>query len=84
MIDSATYFVNRLFHFGISSLGVLRDTSTMATKKASRSGTAPKKRFVIYHGIKVAPAHGKRSEAAKIIQEELRRRSHLRGERKSA
>lgn len=56
----------------------------MASKKTSHSASGPKKGFVIYHGIKVASAKGKRSEAAKIIQQELRQQSQTRGERKTA
>jgi hypothetical protein len=55
----------------------------MASKKSPRFIASSKKGgFVLYHGIKIAPAEGKRSEAAKIIEQELRQRA--RGERKSA
>jgi hypothetical protein len=74
----------RLCQFRISSPAVLRDTLTMATKKASHSASSSKKGFVIYHGIKVATAQGKRSETAKVIQKALRQRSQSHGARKSA
>jgi hypothetical protein len=67
-----------------SPLGILCDTPIMATKKASRSSSSPKKGYVIYHGIEVAPAQGKRSKAAKVIQKALHQRWQSHGARKSA
>jgi hypothetical protein len=69
--------------FTDSLIGNFRHTPTMTTKKTSRSALPPKKGFVIYRGIKIAPAEGKRSKVAKIIEEELNRRSQSRSKRTS-
>lgn len=54
----------------------------MAVKKIS--GKSPKKRLVLFRGIEIDVATGRRSEISKIVQKELRQRSVSRGERKSA
>jgi len=57
----------------------------MAVKKIVRSsGKSPKKRLVLFHGIEIDVATGKRSATSKIVRRELKQRSESRGERKSA
>ncbi|MDE2111781.1 MAG: hypothetical protein KGJ79_11620 [Alphaproteobacteria bacterium] len=57
----------------------------MAVKKIARSSGKPaKKRLVLFHGIQIDPATGKRSAISKIVQKELKQRSETRDEQKSA
>lgn len=57
----------------------------MAEKKNVRSsGRSPKKRLVLFHGIEVDVATGKRSKISKIVERELKQRSESRGDRKTA
>lgn len=56
----------------------------MAIKRiASNSGRSLKKRLVLFHGIEVDVATGKRSKISKIVQKELKQQSESRGEQKS-
>lgn len=57
----------------------------MAVKKiASNSGKSPKKRLVLFRGIEIDVATGRRSKISKIVQRELKQRSESRDEQKSA
>ena len=58
----------------------------MTTKKATHGKLlrSSKGGFFLYHGIKIAKAGKPQSETAKIIQEELLKRSETRVARKSA
>jgi hypothetical protein len=58
----------------------------MTTKKITHGKVerAAKGGFFIFHGIKIAAPGKPKSKTAKILGEELRKRSETRGERKSA
>jgi hypothetical protein len=58
----------------------------MTTKKPTHGKLlrSPKGGFFLYHGLKIAKAGKPQSETARIIQEELLKRSETRGARKSA
>lgn len=58
----------------------------MTTKKVkhTKSTAAKKGSYFVYHGIKIAEPGRPASRTAEIIQEELLKRSELRGARKSA
>lgn len=54
----------------------------MAAKRTTRSDKSTKKRMVLFRGIEIGIATGKRSKLSKIVQRELKQRADSRGERK--
>lgn len=77
---------NRERQFGIPFPKPIRDNANMTAKKATTGKVArsAKGGFFIFHGIKIAAPGKPKSKAAKVLGEELHKRSEARGERKSA